>query len=129
MIFISSKVFIALAAVVSVATASTVSQKRQEDLASCDFVFQPDAPVDPSTDFDTEFNFVIGRSLSIETGGGTFNAGSTATENADDTFNVHDDIGADGKTAEETAAILTGWVGETKEGIAANWLVLSVTCA
>ena len=57
MIFNSPKVFITLVAIASVVTASTVPRKRQEDLASCDFVFQPDPPVDPSTNFDSEFNF------------------------------------------------------------------------
>ncbi|KDR67408.1 hypothetical protein GALMADRAFT_232075 [Galerina marginata CBS 339.88] len=124
MIFKLSKVFVALAALTAV-HASVVLEKRQANPVTCDYVLKPDVTVTPT---DSEFNFVIGRALSIDVGGSIFNFGSTFTTNPDSTFNVENKISADGKTAAETAAIITGWVGETKTGLAANWLVESVSC-
>ncbi|KAF8968570.1 hypothetical protein BDZ97DRAFT_1916013 [Flammula alnicola] len=128
MFFNFSKVLIA---VVAATSASAMPSKRQADSVSCNFGLAPSVPVDPSsTNLVSEFNFVLGRSLAIDTGGSIFNVGSTIlAENADGSFLVNDVLSADGKTASETAAILTSWVGETKEGIVANWLVQSVTCA
>ncbi|KAJ3484980.1 hypothetical protein NLJ89_g11940 [Agrocybe chaxingu] len=80
------------------------------------------------TNFVAEFNYVLGRSLAIETGSTILNGGATFTENGS-SFNVHNELEVEGKTGAETAAILEGWVGETKEGLAANWVVDSVTCA
>ncbi|KDR70787.1 hypothetical protein GALMADRAFT_1346340 [Galerina marginata CBS 339.88] len=124
MIFNLSKVFVALAAFTAV-SASAILEKRQANAVTCDYVLKPDTAVTPT---DAEFNFTIGRSLSIDAGGSVFNFGSTFTANLDSTFSVENKISADGKTAAETAAIITGWVGETKTGLSANWLVESVTC-
>ncbi|KAK7453237.1 hypothetical protein VKT23_011913 [Stygiomarasmius scandens] len=129
MIFDLSKMLFTL---VTVATASAVPQRRQiESTASCDFLLKPDVAVDPSSNLVSEFNFVIGHSLAIEVSPSSItNGNATFFEDADaGTFLVHDDLAVDGKTAEETAAILEGFVGQTKEGIAANWLFQSVTCA
>ncbi|THU99754.1 hypothetical protein K435DRAFT_776879, partial [Dendrothele bispora CBS 962.96] len=68
---------------------------------------------------DLGLTLVIPRSLSIETGGGTFTC-LASLERVDPllTENVTNN-------AKKTAAILTGWVGQTKEtkqDIAANWL-------
>lgn len=54
--------------------------------------------------------------------------GSTFSTNADGTFTVEDTISAGGETAAETAAIITGWVGEVKAGFTINWLVDSASC-
>ncbi|KAK7462158.1 hypothetical protein VKT23_007760 [Stygiomarasmius scandens] len=128
MIFKLSNTFIALAAI---AVASAMPQKRQDqgDLASCVFVLTPDAPV--AGDLVTEFNFVIGDSLAIAAGNGVFIFGGPAvvTSVEDNNFTVQDALSVDGKTAAETAAILTGFTGETKQGRQANWLFDSVNCA
>ncbi|KAF8152904.1 hypothetical protein B0H34DRAFT_677141 [Crassisporium funariophilum] len=127
MLFNLSKVFVALATVTA-ATASFV--KRQADAVTCDYVFSPTVAVDPTTtNLVAEFNFVIGRSLSTATGGSIFNFGSTVVDNADDTFNVENKISADGQTAAQTAAILSGFSGTTIAGPSGiNWLVESVVC-
>ncbi|KAF5332973.1 hypothetical protein D9758_018278 [Tetrapyrgos nigripes] len=126
MVFSLSKVFVALVAVTAV-SASAI--KRQTDLASCDFVMTPDATVEVNDDLTTEFNFVLGRSLSIDAGDATIDGtGSTFVANDDGTFTVHDNLGVVGKSAQDTASILEGWPGETKEGIQANWLIDSVSC-
>ncbi|CAA7263249.1 unnamed protein product [Cyclocybe aegerita] len=131
MIFNLSKVFVAVLTATAVAASkSHVNRKRQTDLTACDFVFKPDTTVDSTTtDLVPEFNYVIGRSLALETGGGIFNDGSSFAENPDQLFSVHDEVSADGKTREETAAIINGWAGQTKEGLVANWFVESVSCA
>ncbi|KAF8151562.1 hypothetical protein B0H34DRAFT_133628 [Crassisporium funariophilum] len=127
MLFNLSKVFVALAAVTAVAASPA---KRQADAVTCDFVLSPDVTVDPTTtNLVAEFNFAIGRALSIATGGSIFNFGATFVDNPDDTFNVEDKLSADGHTAAQTAAILTGFAGTTLEGLAANWLVESAVCA
>ncbi|KAF8905232.1 hypothetical protein CPB84DRAFT_1771967 [Gymnopilus junonius] len=122
-----SSIFVTLAAV-AVVSASAIVAKR-DDAATCTLVLTPDAPVDPSTNLVAEFNFVIGRALSEETGDAINQHGSSFTANADGTYAVVDTISADGLTATQTAADIEGWVGQTKTGIAANWLVDSVTCA
>ncbi|KAF8875413.1 hypothetical protein CPB84DRAFT_1853277 [Gymnopilus junonius] len=122
-----SKAFVALSAV-AVASASVIVAKR-DDAATCTLVLTPSAPVDPSTDLVGEFNFVIGRALALETGAGIEQLGSSFTQNADGTYTVVDTISADGLTAAQTASDIEGWVGQTETGIAANWLVNSVTCA
>jgi len=130
MLFNLSKAFVALAAVAA-ATAATVPSKRDGGLVSCDFLLKPTVHVDPrTTNLVAEFNYVIGRSLAIDTPDGVID-GSNSTvlaEHADNTFLVHDKISAEGETSAQTAAIITGWVGETKQGLAANWLVKAVTC-
>ncbi|KDR70678.1 hypothetical protein GALMADRAFT_1349881 [Galerina marginata CBS 339.88] len=130
MFFSLSKAFVALAAVTA-AIASTVPSKRQDGLVSCDLLLKPTVHVDSSTtNLFAEFNFVIGRSLAIDANG-VIDGGSGSTilaENADNSFLVNDKISAQGETSAETAAIITGWVGETKEGLVANWLVESATC-
>ncbi|KDR67499.1 hypothetical protein GALMADRAFT_147048 [Galerina marginata CBS 339.88] len=128
MFFNLSKAFVALAAV-TVATASTVPASG---IADCTLTLKPTVPVDAkTTNLVAEFNFVIGRSLSIDTNNGVIDNGGVTIlkENPDNTFVVNDKISARGKTSAETSAIITGWVGETKEGLAANWLVQAATCA
>ncbi|CAA7261033.1 unnamed protein product [Cyclocybe aegerita] len=67
MIFNASKILVALTAAAA-ASASALPEKRQvPELATCDFVLQPDRPVDSSpSNFFAEFNYVIGRSFAIE---------------------------------------------------------------
>ncbi|KAF8875416.1 hypothetical protein CPB84DRAFT_1829161 [Gymnopilus junonius] len=122
-----TKVFVAIAAV-AVASASAIVAKR-DDAATCTLVLTPSPSVDPSTNLVAEFNFVIGRALSGETGSSIEQLGSSFTQNADGTYTVVDTISADGLTAAQTASDIEGWVGQTETGIAANWLVNSVTCA
>ncbi|KAK7462157.1 hypothetical protein VKT23_007759 [Stygiomarasmius scandens] len=128
MIFKLFNTFIALAAI---AVASAMPYKRQDqgDLASCVFVLTPDAPV--AGNLERELNFVIGDSLAIAAGNGIFidNVGVIITDVEDNNFTAQDDLSVDGKTAAETAAILTGFTGETKPGMLANWLFDSVNCA
>ncbi|PPQ75578.1 hypothetical protein CVT26_012681 [Gymnopilus dilepis] len=119
------KISTALVALAAAVMASAVAVKR-DDAATCTLVLTPDAPVDVDA---SEFNFVIGRALSVETGSGIDQHGSSFTKNADGTYTVVDTISADGLTAAQTAADIEGWVGQTEPGIAANWLVDSVTCA
>jgi len=57
------------------------------------------------------------------------NVGVIITDVEDNNFTTQDDLSVDGKTAAETAAILTGFTGETKPGMLANWLFNSVNCA
>lgn len=54
--------------------------------------------------------------------------GATFSANADGTFTVKDTISADGETAAGTAAIITGWVGEVKDGLTIDWLVEAASC-
>ncbi|KAF8875417.1 hypothetical protein CPB84DRAFT_1750870 [Gymnopilus junonius] len=122
-----TKVLVALAGI-AVASASAIVAKR-DDAATCTLVLIPSAPVDPSTDLVAEFNFVIGRALALETGSGIEQLGSSFTQNADSTYTVTDTISADGLTAAQTASDIEDWAGQTKTGIAANWLVDSATCA
>jgi len=56
-------------------------------------------------------------------------APAVVTSVEDNDFTVQDALSVDGKTAAETAAILTGFTGETKPGRLANWLFDSVNCA
>ncbi len=54
--------------------------------------------------------------------------GSTFTANPDGTYTVEDTISAGGETAAQTAAIITGWAGEVKDGFTINWLVDAASC-
>ncbi|KAF9457335.1 hypothetical protein BDZ94DRAFT_1240868 [Collybia nuda] len=125
MLFKLTKVIAALSAVTVVAASPT---KRQENAATCNYVLQPDVVVDASaTNLVAEFNYTIGRALAIETGVGGFTYPSTYVDNGDNTFDVVGKNSAEGLTAAETAAIITGWTGTTLTGLTANWLVESVT--
>jgi hypothetical protein len=57
---------------------------------------------------------------------------STIVDNGNNTFNVLESIGVEGKTAQQTAVILTGLVGSTHTGFARggtiNWTFNSVAC-
>ncbi|KJA23663.1 hypothetical protein HYPSUDRAFT_66074 [Hypholoma sublateritium FD-334 SS-4] len=129
--------FFRLATVFVTATAiaaSTVPVARQVGAATtCTLVLTPQSPVSSSTNLLAEFNLLIGRNLVIEAegeggDGSGNNAGSTFTTNADGTFTVEDTVSAGGETAAETAAIITGWVGEIKDGFTINWLVDAASC-
>ncbi|KAH9477297.1 hypothetical protein JR316_0009501 [Psilocybe cubensis] len=125
-----TKLFVTLATLAVAASASPA--KRQEDLADCTFLLKADGPIDQTdlTAIAIEFNYVLGRSLAVSTGtpvnGG---AAEIITASYDNVFNVHKTLSAEGKTSAETAAVVEGWVGETKLGLSANWLVQAAECA
>ncbi|KAF8151615.1 hypothetical protein B0H34DRAFT_862025 [Crassisporium funariophilum] len=130
MLFNLSKVFVALAAVTAVVATPA---KRQEGLATCDFVLKPAAALPADTDLVTEFNYgksMIGRSLSAAANAAIHGSGpGSIVVNADGTYSVGKGYSAEGKTAAETAAILTGFAGTTLTGFTVDWLAVSVVCA
>ncbi|KAF9446497.1 hypothetical protein P691DRAFT_776813 [Macrolepiota fuliginosa MF-IS2] len=118
--------FIALAAVVTAGVA-------QSDLASCDFVFTPDVPVDPAvTNVVADFNFITGRELAIASPTGeVFVQGSTFTENPDDVFSVHNDLSAVDWTCAQVSEFFEGLPAqgpfEGPSGV--NWNIETAVCA
>ncbi|KAF8151616.1 hypothetical protein B0H34DRAFT_862026, partial [Crassisporium funariophilum] len=127
MLFNLSKVFVALAAVTAVVATPA---KRQDGLATCDYVLKPAAALPADTDLVTEFNYVIGRSLSAAANAAIHGSGpGSIVVNADGTYSVGQGLSAEGKTAAETAAILTGFAGTTLTGFTVDWLAVSVVCA
>ncbi|KAF8151618.1 hypothetical protein B0H34DRAFT_801322 [Crassisporium funariophilum] len=122
MLFNLSKVFVALAAVTAVVATPA---KRQEGLATCDFVLKPAAALPADTNLVAEFNYVIGRSLAAAANGAVNGSGpGTIVVNADGTYSVEKALSAEGKTAAETAAILTGFAGTTLTGFTVDWLAV-----
>ncbi|KAF5330838.1 hypothetical protein D9619_005802 [Psilocybe cf. subviscida] len=130
--FTITKAFIALMAATAVVAAPN---KRQSfDFTTCDFVMSPDTTVSPgSINLDTEFNFVIGRSLGEQVPNTELEGSNVSiTDNGNNTFTVVRTAAVDGKTAAQTASILTGLVGTTTNGFANNaaidWTFVSVSC-
>lgn len=62
----------------------------------------------------------------------TQSTSSTFVDNGDNTFSATESIGVEGKTAQQTAAILSGLSGITHSGFAnggtINWTINSVAC-
>ncbi|KAF5330338.1 hypothetical protein D9619_005814 [Psilocybe cf. subviscida] len=108
---------------------------QQTFLATCEYALTPDVVVDPnSIDTVTEFNSVIGAALGLRLPSGSVTDinNSTVVDVNNNTFNVLESVGVEGKTAKQTAAILTGLVGTTRSGFARggtiNWTFNSVSC-
>ncbi|KAF5363174.1 hypothetical protein D9758_008393 [Tetrapyrgos nigripes] len=135
MIFNVSKVLLAVT-LATAASAAVIKRQAgtppaQGDKVTCDYVMTPDQSVAGQSEQDlvTEFNFVIGRSAAVESGKSvTITDGASFVAGSDNSFTVTEDLTINGNTAQQTADFLAGWVGETKEGHVANWLVGSVSC-
>ncbi|KAF9051815.1 hypothetical protein BJ165DRAFT_1451469 [Panaeolus papilionaceus] len=126
-----SKLAVLLATTSSVIGATVSKRQTPPPLTTCEIVFLPDVPVDPSvTPVNTEFNFILGFYLANVAGGPIFNSGSTSVENPDDVFTATDSLGVYGWTAAQTSTALAALVGQTKSSIGSsiNWTIDSVKC-
>ncbi|KAF9269894.1 hypothetical protein L218DRAFT_992574 [Marasmius fiardii PR-910] len=99
-------------------------------LASCDYNMTPSSSA-AGIDLTTEFNYVIGRSVAVESpshdsvGGTPF----TGVDNGDGTFTASGVVGTSGLTDDQLKALVTTWPGQSLQGFAVrSWRVNTVTC-
>ncbi|KAF9449985.1 hypothetical protein P691DRAFT_790041 [Macrolepiota fuliginosa MF-IS2] len=122
---------LAVTTVMALPSVPSVFNRQTGDLATCDYVFVPGVPVDPATtNLLAEFNFITGHSLAVGAPSGAIDGtGSTFTENPNDSFNVHNELSAQGWTCAQTKEFLEGLARSTQLGPSGiSWLIQSVAC-
>ncbi|KAJ2935950.1 hypothetical protein H1R20_g1146, partial [Candolleomyces eurysporus] len=124
-----------LAASATLSAASVIPNTVAKRDISCTFVISPSITPDPSTNLESELNWIFIRSLldASPTGGPIHHAGSVIASVSDDgKYTVTDsEITSTGFTDEEVAATVTGFQGTTVTGLttpAIDWTYESVVC-